>query len=62
MTVTFEGYERRADKIKKFNTSSTTFADAPEEDQDFLHTFSFICMLSFDVFVKCMLIEKLIDS
>ena len=33
-----------------------------EEDQDFLHTFSFICMLSFDVFVKCMLIEKLIDE
>ena len=50
------------DITKKFNTSSTTFADAPEEDQDFLHTFSFICMLSFDVFVKCMLIEKLIDE
>ena len=50
------------DITKKFNTSSTTFADAPEEDQDFLHTFSFICMLSFDVFVKRMLIEKLIDE
>ena len=39
------------DITKKFNTSSTTFADAPEEDQDFLHTFSFICMLSFDAYV-----------
>ena len=32
------------------------------EDQEFLQTFSFICMLSFDVYVKKMLIEKLIDS
>lgn len=49
------------DITKKYNTSSTTFADAPEDEQEYLHTFSFICMLSFDVFVKRMLIEKLID-
>ena len=30
--------------------------------QEILQTFSFICMLSFDVYVKKMLIEKLIDS
>lgn len=50
------------DITKKYNTSLTTFKDAPEEEQEFLHTFSFICMLSFDVFVKRMLIEKLIDT
>lgn len=50
------------DITKKYNTSLTTFADAPEEELEFLHTFSFICMLSFDVFVKRMLIEKLIDA
>ena len=49
------------DITKKYNTSLTTFTDAPKEEQEFLHTFSFICMLSFDVFVKRMLIEKLID-
>ncbi|HEX3022325.1 MAG TPA: hypothetical protein VHP81_08030, partial [Lachnospiraceae bacterium] len=32
-----------------------------EEDRDFLTTFSFICMLSFDVYMKKMIIEKLID-
>ena len=50
------------DITKKFNTSFGTFSDAPEKDQEFLHTFSFICMLSFDVFVKKMLIEKIIDD
>lgn len=50
------------DITKKFNTSFDTFKDAPEEDQEFLHTFSFICMLSFDVFVKKMIIEKIIDE
>lgn len=50
------------DITRKFNTSFNTFKDAPEEDSEFLHTFSFICMLSFDVFVKKMLIEKIIDE
>lgn len=47
---------------KTFQVSFDTFEDAPEEDKEFLHTFSFICMLSFDVFVKKMLIEKIIDE
>ena len=36
--------------------------DFPDEDQKFLHTFSFICMLSFDVYIKKMLIERMIDN
>ncbi len=47
---------------KKYKIANTTFKDFPEEDQKFLHTFSFICMLSFDVYIKKMLIEKLIDE
>ena len=50
------------DIARKFNISFDTFSDAPAEEQEFLHTFSFICMLSFDVFVKKMLIEKIIDE
>lgn len=51
------------DITKKFDTSfNDTFKDAPEDDKEFLHTFSFVCMLSFDVFVKKMLIEKIIDQ
>lgn len=38
-----------------------TFEDAPEDSREFLKLFSFICFLSFDVYMKKQLIEKLID-
>jgi hypothetical protein len=50
------------DVIEKYRTASETFTDAPEEDRQFLQVFSFICMLSFDVYVKKQVIEKLIDE
>lgn len=50
------------DITRIFNISFDTFSDAPEDEKEFLHTFSFICMLSFDVFVKKMIIEKIIDE
>lgn len=49
------------DLAKKFNTSMQTFADADDEEAELLRTFSFICMLSYDVYVKKTIIEKLID-
>ena len=39
-----------------------TFEDAPEDSRDFLKLFSFICFLSFDVYMKKMMIQKLIDE
>ena len=50
------------DLVKKYNLAKDTFNDFPEEDQKFLHTFSFICMLSFDVYIKKMIIERTIDN
>lgn len=50
------------DILQKFETSQETFVDAPEEEQEFLQLFSFICMLSFDVYIKKLLIEKMVDS
>lgn len=47
---------------KKYNISKDTFEDFPEEDQAFLQNFSFICMLSFDVYIKKMIIESAIDD
>lgn len=52
----------KEDVIRKFKASKDTFADASETDQEFLQIFSFICMLSFDVYVKRLLIEKVIDG
>lgn len=47
---------------EKFKLAETTFGSAPEEDREFLKKFSFICLLSFDVYVKKLLIEKLVDD
>ena len=52
----------KEDIMQKFQVSTETFQNAPESDQDFLQLFSFICMLSFDVYVKKLLIEKMVDS
>lgn len=52
----------KKDIIEKFRISEGTFNDAPEDSREFLQIFSFICMLSFDVYVKKMLIEKMIDG
>lgn len=52
----------KQDVVRKYHKAQETFSDAATEDQEVLQTFSFICMLSFDVYVKKMLIEKLIDS
>ena len=48
--------------MKTFEAARASFADAPEEDREFLQIFSFICMLSFDVYLKKQLIEELIDK
>lgn len=46
-----------------FASSKNTFTDVKDdEDQELLQYFSFICMLSLDVYVKKQLIEKLIDA
>ncbi|EOS36574.1 hypothetical protein C804_00607 [Lachnospiraceae bacterium A4] len=48
--------------IAEYECAMGTFEDAPEENREFLKLFSFICFLSFDVYMKKMLIEKLIDE
>lgn len=52
----------KEDITKIYHTSSETFSDADEENREFLRLFSFICTLSFDVYVKKQLIEKLVDA
>ena len=39
-----------------------TFPDAAPEDAELLRNFSLICMLSYDVYVKKTIIERLIDT
>ena len=47
---------------KKYALSRETFRKFPENDQEFLQNFSFICLLSYDVYIKKMIIESVIDN
>lgn len=52
----------KQDVVEKFQHAGETFQDAPEKDKEFLQQFAFVCMLSFDVYTKKLLIEKIIDG
>lgn len=45
-----------------FARAQNSFPDAPEDERKYLQTFSFICSLGFDVYVKKQMIEKLLDE
>lgn len=47
---------------KKYQIAKNTFTEYPEDDQELLQTFSFICLLSFDIYIKKQMIEKMIDD
>ncbi len=53
--------ELKKQVIRQYKEAEKTFPDQDGEEGEFLRYFSFICMLSFDVFVKKLLIEKLVD-
>lgn len=50
------------DIARKYKLATESFEDAPEDEKDYLQLFSFICSLSFDVYVKKQIIEKLVDT
>ena len=52
----------KKDIADKLGIAEKTFPDAPEESRDFLKKFAFICLLSYDVFMKKLMIEKLVDD
>lgn len=54
----------REDVLRKYQDAAQSFADRDEtaEDLEYLRLFTFICELSFDVYVKKQIIEQLIDG
>ncbi len=52
----------KADISSKIEHARGMFKDAPKEDEDFFTLFSLIVQLGFDVYLKKLLIEKLIDG
>lgn len=57
----------RIEQLKKsitedFERASATFADQPEENRKEFQMFAFICMLSYDIYIKKQIIEKMVDE
>lgn len=54
----------KEDIMQKYEKSLSTFQDEDleEEDLEYLHLFTWICQLSFDVYLKKQIIEKVIDD
>ncbi len=50
------------DIMDAWHAASNSFKDCAEEDRETLQIFSFICMLSFDIYIKKQTIEKLLDD
>lgn len=48
--------------MKQFHMSADLFPDAPKADQASLRGFTFICMLSLDIYLKKQLIEAILDK
>ena len=47
---------------KDYKRAGETFTEEAEKDKEFLQLFSFICMLSYDIFIRKQIIEKIVDS
>ena len=52
----------RDEIVAQYKDAMTKFEDAPDADQDYLKLYSFVCKLGCDVFVRKLLIEKIVDS
>ena len=52
----------KADVEESYHQAEGMFEEAGEDQQKYLQMFAFICSLSFDVYVKKLLIEKLVDE
>lgn len=52
----------KRDVAERYAMSGEMFKDAPKDSEEFLRMFSFICMLGYDVYVKKLLIEKIVDG
>ena len=47
---------------RDYERAGQTFVNEAKEDKDFLQLFSFICMLSYDIYMRKQIIEKIIDT
>ena len=54
--------EIREEVMESYRNASLSFEDAPEEDRAFLQVFSFIGLLCYDIYLRKLIIGRLVDS
>ena len=47
---------------RDYERAGETFTEEDIEDKEFLQLFSFICMLSYDIYIRKQIIEKIVDN
>ncbi len=52
----------KEDVRSSYKKATELFKDAPERDVEFLQKFAFICLLSFDIYTKKLMVEKIVDE
>ena len=52
----------KLDVTRRYEKAQQSFGDMEGDDAEFLRQFAFICMLSYDVYIKKLMIEKIIDE
>ena len=62
-TYVSEDVERFPEEVEKIlDVTDNAFLNAPEEDREMLRRFNVICQLSADIYLRKLLIEKLLDE
>ena len=54
--------KKKKDVTNSYELAMDSFSELPPEEKEYLQLFAFICNLSFDVYVKKQIIEKMIDD
>lgn len=52
----------KKDIERQYKLSKTLFTDASDEDKEFLQTFAFLCELSYGIYIRKHLLEKIMDT
>ena len=50
------------DMIDMLAIAETSFSDVPKKEVDYLRTYAFVSLLSFDIYIKKQVIESIIDT
>ena len=57
-----ESYRLMKDLAHKLDVADSSFPEAEGKEKEYLQKFTYLCLLGFDIFIKKMLMESIIDD